>query len=160
MSENNHLNVIPAHNEKFRQMEKAIDSIQAFNHEILKVTSEQTNSLDEIHRKLDAWGKQTEAIIELGQSVRNMAGEFKKVQETIDKQVSISQEQHIRIGDIEKKKYEEKFTDLETRVEVIENKAGNTALKYLDRVFTYVLIGATGIALLAIGYYIKFKLGG
>jgi hypothetical protein len=178
MSDTDHSSVVAAHNEKFGHIETAIRDIQSFNQKMIEVTSNQTASLERIHERLDDWNEQTKAIIGLGNSVEHMVRESKKTQETLEKIMDVIQDQHIRIRDIELKKYEERFKQVELQMDLerescevklgllkdkmieMDGKAGKAALKYLDRVFTYLILGLVGFLLLAIGYYVKFKLGG
>lgn len=148
-----HEHLVPVHEAEFKRLNKRIEDEEAFTKQMIRISADQSASLERIHERLDDWGEQTKAILLLGHSVEVMANETTKIQQSVNEAMKILGEQNLRIHDIEREKFDERFEELETEYENafikieekydvkldainvrftdLENRAGKVALKYL-----------------------------
>jgi TPP-dependent trihydroxycyclohexane-1,2-dione (THcHDO) dehydratase len=143
------------HDQQFKQINARLKGHDAFANKVITITADQKASLDRIHERLDEWKEQTTAIVSLGKSVEHMISQQEKTQDNITKMLEKQSEQDLKIHGLETQMYSTKIADLEERIEELEDKPGKTALLYIDKVTSYLVIAFVVFVLGAIWYYLK-----
>lgn len=158
---------VEVHNAEFLRINDRLKAHDQLLQSFIASDASHSSSLARIHEKLDEWKEQTAAITDLGYSMRMMVQQLEVTQENISKIIDEQQKQNLKIHDIENSKYNEKFERMERRfeaqdliIESLKNKPGVVLTKYLEKVFSYLLIGFVGVIMMALWYYIQFKLNG
>ncbi len=157
------------HDQQFKQINSRLKGHDAFVNKMITITADQKASLDRIHERLDEWGEQTKAIVALGTSVEHMIKQHEvaqsnnaklheQTQANIEKMIEKQGNQDLKIHDLESERYSKKIEAFELQIKELQDKPGKTALKYIDKVTSYLVIAFVVFVIGAIWYYLKGSL--
>lgn len=130
-----HEQLFPVHNEMFVQITKRLEDLEESDYSNASDLSSIKTSIDFIHKRLDQREAQTEAILELGYSVRSMVDEVKILSEKMEKFAIVSVDHENRLSGIEKEDLRDELQFIKDELILIKNRPANTIMKYVDAIF-------------------------
>jgi len=97
-----HDQIIPAHNQEFKRLNKRMDEEEDFTKKMIDLTSKQQSAIERLQDDVRSSKKQTEAIYRLGASVEHMVIGISDLSVQVKDMVGVTSNHEYRLTDIEK----------------------------------------------------------